>query len=112
MLHVKNQTRRTTLVDAGHVADSFWKRFKGLIGTKDLPRGNGLLIEPCNSIHMMFMSIPLDVVYVDKENHVVALDPEIKPWRFRQNPPHQPLRHRTPRRHPRPHRDGGGGRLG
>ena len=91
MLHVKNQTRGTTLVDAGHVADSFWKRFKGLIGTKNLPRGNGLLIEPCNSIHMMFMSIPIDVAYVDKDDHVVALDPEMKPWRL--GKPHRTSRY-------------------
>ena len=82
MLHVKNHTRGTTLVDAGQVADSFWKRFRGLIGVKDLPRGNGLLIEPCNSVHCLFMSIPIDVIYVDKQNQVVALNPEMKPWRF------------------------------
>lgn len=82
MLHVTNQTRHTTLVDAGQVADSFWKRFKGLIGVKDLPQGSGLLIEPCNSIHCMFMSIPIDVIYVDKDDTVVALDPEMQPWRF------------------------------
>jgi uncharacterized membrane protein (UPF0127 family) len=28
----------------------------------------------------MFMSIPIDVVYADKGDRVVALDPNMKPW--------------------------------
>ncbi|RMH38557.1 MAG: DUF192 domain-containing protein, partial [Gammaproteobacteria bacterium] len=40
----------------GRVADSFWSRTKGLIGVKRLDAGDGLLIEPCNSVHCFFMS--------------------------------------------------------
>ena len=52
------------------IADTFLKRFLGLMGRKNLLRGHGLLISPCNSIHMFFMRFAIDVVYLD-ENFVV-----------------------------------------
>jgi len=48
------------------IADTFLKRFLGLMGRKKIPAGQGLLILPCNSIHMMFMRFSIDAVYVDK----------------------------------------------
>lgn len=52
------------------VADNFLKRLRGLMGRKKLPQGHGLLIVPCNSVHMLFMKFPIDVIYVD-ENFVI-----------------------------------------
>jgi hypothetical protein len=80
MLHVENATRNTVLVDRGRVANNAWTRFKGLLGVRDLPEGDGLAIMPCKGVHCMFMSIPIDVVYVGDGDKVVALDPEMKPW--------------------------------
>ena len=80
MLHVENLTRGVTLVEHGRVADNFWTRMKGLIGVQRLAEGDGLLITPCNGVHCMFMSIPIDVLYVSPDDRVVAMDPEMKPW--------------------------------
>jgi hypothetical protein len=41
-----------------------------------------LLINPCSSIHTHFMSFPIDVVCVDKDLQILAIDAEIAPWRF------------------------------
>ena len=82
MLHVENATRNTVLIDRGRVANNAWTRFKGLLGVRDLPAGDGLAIMPCKGVHCMFMSIPIDVVYVSREHKVVALDPAMKPWSF------------------------------
>jgi uncharacterized membrane protein (UPF0127 family) len=49
---------------------------------RDLADDHGLLIEPCSSIHMFFMRIPLDVLYVDKEDRVVRAQEGIRPWRI------------------------------
>jgi uncharacterized membrane protein (UPF0127 family) len=46
------------------VAASFWDRGKGLLGRRELPVGEGLLIERCSQIHMFFMAFPLDVLHV------------------------------------------------
>jgi uncharacterized membrane protein (UPF0127 family) len=51
------------------------------MGKKRLPEGEALLIEPCSSVHTMFMRFPIDVVYISKDNKVVRIAPEMKPWR-------------------------------
>ncbi|NOX64132.1 MAG: DUF192 domain-containing protein [Chloroflexi bacterium] len=80
-LRVVDLTRKATLVERGRVADTFWSRLKGLIGVRELPDGDGLLIMPCNSVHCMFMSIPIDVIYVDADHRIVDIDHAMKPWR-------------------------------
>ena len=63
-------------------ADNFFTRAKGLLGTKELPEGHGLLIRPCNSVHMLWMSYAIDVVFLSKAMEVVRVIPELKPWRL------------------------------
>jgi uncharacterized protein len=82
MLYVKNLTRNVELVKLGRVADNPWTRLKGLIGVRHLEEGDGLLIKPCNSVHCMFMSIPIDVLYLDEKDQVVGFDANLKPWRI------------------------------
>jgi len=67
---------------AVRVASGFGSRLRGLLGTRDLPEGHGLLLVPCQSIHMFFMSIPLDVAFIDESGRVVAVLSELKPWRI------------------------------
>ena len=62
------------------VADSFLDRFLGLMGRKALPERQGLLLSPCNSIHMMFMRFAIDAVFLDKDNCIVKLVPQLRPW--------------------------------
>lgn len=64
------------------VADSFWRRFLGLMGRSAdyLPLGTGLLLAPCNSIHMLFMRFPIDVIYVDKSYRILKLVHGLSPW--------------------------------
>lgn len=59
-IQVDNATRGRTLVTNGRVADGYWTRLRGLIGSKPLEPGEGLLIVPCNSIHTHFMGFPID----------------------------------------------------
>jgi uncharacterized protein len=82
LLHVKNLTQDCEVVTQGGVADTFWTRFKGLMGVRDFPAGDGMLITPCNSVHCMFMSIPIDVLYLNRADQVVAIDHDLKPWRI------------------------------
>jgi uncharacterized protein len=80
VVRVENTTRHAVLMDQGRMADNSWTRLRGLIGVKELQEGEGLLIKPCHGVHCMFMSIPIDVVYVDQDNQVVAVDRAMKPW--------------------------------
>ena len=69
---------------AGHlrVADTHWTRFWGLQFTRSLPEGDGLWIKPCRQVHMFWMRYPIDVVFLDDEAQVVALAPQLRPWRI------------------------------
>lgn len=80
MVQVENQSRNTILLRRGKMANTRWTRLRGLIGVRDLPEGHGIVIDPCRGVHCMFMSIPIDVIYVDRNHHVVGLDPGMKPW--------------------------------
>ncbi|OCA84549.1 hypothetical protein A8F94_16505 [Bacillus sp. FJAT-27225] len=78
-MKVVNLSNGTEIADNIENADSFFRRLKGLMFTKSLPAGHGLLIKPCQSIHTFFMNYPIDVVYLDGNNEIVALDQSMKP---------------------------------
>lgn len=78
---VRNITRNTLLADKCSHARTFFARFRGLQLKKDLPAGCGLLITPCNSIHMLFMRFPIDVVFLARDLTVLHIEEGIKPWR-------------------------------
>ena len=62
------------------VAKTFWQRFKGLMGRKALPKGEGMLILKCNSIHTCFMRFPIDATFLDRDDNVVKVVRNIRPW--------------------------------
>ena len=51
------------------VANSFYKRLKGLMGKTNI--NYGLLIPKCNSIHTYFMKENIDIVGLDVNNEVI-----------------------------------------
>jgi uncharacterized membrane protein (UPF0127 family) len=62
-------------------ADTFFKRFKGLMGKKDF---NDCLVFTNlsdSSIHTMFMRFEIDVYFID-ENRMIFEKVSLKPWRF------------------------------
>jgi uncharacterized membrane protein (UPF0127 family) len=82
-------TRAVRRRSDGHVvcercreADTFWLRFRGLMGRTSLDPGEGMLFERAGSIHMFFMRMPLDVVFCDRELRVVKVARGLKPWRM------------------------------
>ncbi|NTV89550.1 MAG: DUF192 domain-containing protein [Clostridiales bacterium] len=80
-MKITNSTNSSIIADNCSVADNFVSRFFGLMGKRSVAPGSGLLIEPCNSIHMFFMRFPIDAVFLDKNNKVVYICASIKPWR-------------------------------
>ena len=80
-LVVCNVTRATTLSVGAEEARTFWARGRGLMWRRSFPDGSALIIDPCSSIHMFFMHFPIDVLYLDRDDRVVRVQPGIKPWR-------------------------------
>ena len=62
------------------IAETFFSRLRGLMGRNRLEKGRGLLIAPCNSIHMMFMRFAIDVIYLDKDFCIKKIARNVLPW--------------------------------
>jgi uncharacterized membrane protein (UPF0127 family) len=57
-------------------------RLRGLLGRARLERGEGILLRPASSIHMLFMRFAIDAIFLDAENRVLRVAAELKPWRL------------------------------
>ena len=64
-----------------YLARSPLSRLKGLMFIKSMQGFDGLLLDPCNSIHTCFMRFPIDVVFLDKNKCIVKIFRHLKPWR-------------------------------
>lgn len=81
-MQVFNQTRNMPLVSQGRLADTFWRRLRGLLGADTLRQGEGLILVGEKSIHTLFMKFPIDVLYVDKDFRVIRADNNMIPYRL------------------------------
>lgn len=60
--------------------DTFLRRLRGLLFTRSLPPDEGLLLAPCNGVHMMGMLYALDIVYLDQTLRVVKIARRLRPF--------------------------------
>lgn len=63
------------------LAETALTRMRGLLGRRNLPSGEGILLKPASSVHMAFMRFAIDAVFLDKEMRVVKIAADLKPWR-------------------------------
>jgi hypothetical protein len=80
-MKITNKTKGTTLADNAYLAADLFSRLKGLLGRKCLREGEALIIRPSNSIHTFFMRFAIDVLFVDRQNKIIAALKDILPWR-------------------------------
>jgi uncharacterized membrane protein (UPF0127 family) len=81
-MRVRDATQGRIVIDNLEVADSRQARNKGLIGHVPLRHGEALLIRPCRWIHTFRMSYPIDVLYCDRRDRVVASSERLRPGRI------------------------------
>lgn len=55
-------------------------RALGLMGRAGMAPRGGLWLEPCSSIHMMFVRFPIDVVWLDSQNTVLKISSGVRSW--------------------------------
>ena len=87
---VQSLTNQAVIADKCYVAERFFDRLRGLIGTTAFASGEGMLFPRCNDIHMWFMSISIDVVFIRRERtaegrtnwKVSSVHAGVRPWRF------------------------------
>ena len=63
------------------LADTIWRRLRGLLGKGELEPGEGIVLRPAWSIHTFFMRFPIDVVFVDADQVVAKVVDDLRPWR-------------------------------
>lgn len=63
-------------------ADNFWLRLRGLLGRKKLAETEGLLLEPCNNVHTIGMNFPIDIIFLSKDDRIIAVHQAVKPGRL------------------------------
>lgn len=81
-MKIRNLTQDAVLCERAVSADTFCKRAKGLMFQKDWKDFDGLLLDPCPSIHTFFMRMPIDVCFLDDEQKVLKVIGRFKPWKL------------------------------
>ena len=77
---VVNTTTGAVLAARAAVAESFVSRLFGLQGRRSLPPGTGMVLLPTSSIHMLFMFMRIDAVFVGANGAVVRIGRRLRPW--------------------------------
>jgi uncharacterized protein len=65
------------------VARTRWSRLRGLALRRCPPQGTALLIPRCRSVHTFGMRFAVDLVWLDTEGRVLAVDEAVPPGRLR-----------------------------
>jgi uncharacterized membrane protein (UPF0127 family) len=63
-----------------------WDRMRGLLGRAPLGTDEGLLIEPCASVHTVGMRYALDLAFLDRNGAVCKLVNGLLPMRMSSGP--------------------------
>jgi len=64
------------------LANSFYKKMRGLMFYKNYEDNKGMLFINANWIHSFFMNFAIDVLYLDAKFKVVSFTKNLRPWTF------------------------------
>lgn len=80
-----DRTSGKILVSDVELADTFWRRFRGLMLRRRFPRGRALLFKFKKPgryrVHMFFVRFPIDLIYLNLSFRIIELKAGLKPWR-------------------------------
>lgn len=77
-----NQTQNVLVAGQVRPATTFFTRLRGLLGTGQLARDEGLYIKPCSAIHMIGMKYAIDAIFFDDQLNVVGTESNIPPGKL------------------------------
>jgi len=78
---VINLTKKTWLATNVRKADNFVTRLVGLLKRSHLGPEEALWLMPSKGIHTVGMKFPIDVLFLNKQNHVLQLISGMAPYR-------------------------------
>jgi uncharacterized membrane protein (UPF0127 family) len=74
-------TRGNVICERAEIANTVWRRTRGLLGRSALAEGEGILLEPAPSIHSAFMRFEFDAIFLDRDLKVLKVVERIRPFR-------------------------------
>ncbi|MFA7297136.1 MAG: DUF192 domain-containing protein [Dehalococcoidia bacterium] len=81
LVRIENDRTGAVLGERVRLADRAWPRMRGYLGSPAPQDGEGLLLRPCNGVHMFGMRYALDVVFVSRNGSVVRTYEALAPGR-------------------------------
>lgn len=79
-MKVIRDSEKNIIASKVKVANTMMSRFLGLMFIKEMQGYDGLILEPCSSVHNFFVRFATDVVFLDKQNKIVKILRNFKPW--------------------------------
>jgi uncharacterized membrane protein (UPF0127 family) len=79
-VRIVNARSGAVLSEGARLANGFWTRAVGLLGSRSA--GEGLVIEPCTSVHTGGMRYPIDALFLSGDDEVLAAYCPLVPWRM------------------------------
>lgn len=79
---IRNTRQNIIIAERTQIAATFWRRLKGLLGTRVLPDGEALIITPCSSVHTFGMKYAIDVVFAGKDGCILKTVHMMEPGRM------------------------------
>ena len=80
MVRILNESTGAVLAEDARIARNVISRTRGLMFRTSLASGEALVIDPCSSIHMMWMFMPIDAVFYNRESVVTKVARNLKTW--------------------------------
>ncbi len=79
---IRNATTGTVIGAGIGSARGPLARMVGLMGRSSIRPDEGLWFDRCWAIHTMFVRVPLDVIWLDKDLRVLEMVINVQPWRM------------------------------
>ncbi|MDQ1911070.1 DUF192 domain-containing protein [Paenibacillus sp. GD4] len=79
MMKLVNRDTGELLAGQVRMAHTFMQRLIGLMFTKTLEPGTGLHLQPCRQVHTFGMKYAIDVLYLNAEGRIIAMDQAMTP---------------------------------
>jgi uncharacterized membrane protein (UPF0127 family) len=87
MLKLINLNHGLIVAEQVKVAKTFWQRLRGLMFTDSLPAGCALHLTPCRSIHTYYMNYSIDILHLNSNHQVIAIQEQLTPGKWGQRIP-------------------------
>ncbi|MFA7230827.1 MAG: DUF192 domain-containing protein [Victivallaceae bacterium] len=80
---ILNLSKKKYISKSPFYATSLIQRTRGMIGRSfDGAPFDAMVFGNCNTIHSLFMSIPIDVLFIDMGNNICDMRQALPPWVF------------------------------